>query len=93
MQSNFIGKRAILVLDRLLVSVLTVLIRVYRVTLSPFIGRQCRFYPTCSHYTEQALAEHGAIGGVWLGAKRIGKCHPWHEGGVDEVRPNGIKES
>jgi putative membrane protein insertion efficiency factor len=61
------------------------LIRVYRFTLSPFIGGQCRFYPTCSHYAETALKEYGAWRGTIMGIKRIFRCHPWHEGGYDPV--------
>ncbi len=61
------------------------IIYIYRYTLSPFIGNQCRFYPTCSHYAEEALKEHGALKGIWLAVKRIGRCHPWHEGGFDPV--------
>lgn len=61
------------------------LIHVYRYLLSPWIGNQCRFYPTCSHYTEEAIQKHGAVKGSWLGVRRILKCHPWHPGGVDLV--------
>jgi len=61
------------------------LIKIYRYTLSPFIGNQCRFYPTCSHYAEEALIEHGLIDGIILAIKRVFRCHPWHEGGYDPV--------
>ncbi len=64
-------------------------IRVYQLTLSAFIGGQCRFYPTCSHYTMEAVQIHGALKGSWLGVKRIGRCHPHHPGGVDEVPQAG----
>ncbi|MCM2271639.1 MAG: membrane protein insertion efficiency factor YidD [candidate division Zixibacteria bacterium] len=60
-------------------------IYVYRFTLSPFIGRSCRFYPTCSHYAEDALRKYGAMRGIGLAIKRLAKCHPWHEGGFDPV--------
>lgn len=60
-------------------------IYLYRFTLSPFIGRSCRFYPTCSHYAEDALRKYGAMRGLGLAIKRIAKCHPWHEGGFDPV--------
>ncbi len=63
------------------------LIRVYQVTLSPYIGRQCRFEPTCSYYALQALEEYGACQGTWLAVKRVGRCHPFHPGGFDPVRP------
>lgn len=61
------------------------LIYLYRITLSPFIGQSCRFYPTCSHYAEDALRKYGALKGSWLAVKRIGRCHPWHPGGFDPV--------
>ncbi|SYZ71825.1 putative membrane protein insertion efficiency factor [Candidatus Zixiibacteriota bacterium] len=64
---------------------LLILIAVYRYTLSPLIGGECRYYPSCSHYAEEAIKEHGALKGVWLGIKRIFRCHPWHEGGYDPV--------
>lgn len=65
--------------------VLLVLIRGYQKVLSPLFGRNCRYYPTCSHYTYEAIQIHGALKGGWLGAKRIGRCHPFHEGGIDPV--------
>lgn len=61
------------------------LIRGYQLVLSPWIGRQCRFYPTCSHYADEAIAVHGVWRGAWLALRRIGRCHPFHEGGVDPV--------
>jgi len=60
-------------------------IRWYQLLLSPWVGRQCRFYPTCSHYAAQAIETHGILQGSWLTAKRLGKCHPFHPGGVDLV--------
>lgn len=60
-------------------------IRLYQLTLSPLIGRQCRFYPTCSHYAAEAIATHGLLRGSRLALTRLGRCHPFHPGGVDLV--------
>lgn len=57
------------------------LIRFYQFALSPWLGNQCRFYPTCSEYAKIAITHHGSLKGSWLAAKRLGKCHPWHPGG------------
>jgi putative membrane protein insertion efficiency factor len=64
---------------------LVLLVRVYQLVLSPFLGHNCRFHPTCSSYTIRALENHGCIKGLWLAAKRISKCHPFHPGGIDPV--------
>ena len=58
-------------------------VRVYQWTLSPLIGRHCRFEPTCSAYFIQAVEKYGAVRGAWRGMKRIGRCHPWGGGGFD----------
>lgn len=63
------------------------LVRAYRYFLSPLLPPACRFYPSCSAYTEQALQEHGALRGGWLAARRLCRCGPWHPGGVDPVPP------
>ena len=60
----------------------------YKVCLTeenPWIGGQCRFHPTCSHYAMDALRRHGLKAGGWLALKRLGRCHPFHPGGVDDV--------
>jgi putative membrane protein insertion efficiency factor len=57
--------------------------RVYQWTLSPLIGRHCRFEPTCSAYFIQAIEKYGAVQGTWRGLKRIGRCHPFNRGGYD----------
>ena len=59
----------------------------YKACLSPFLGNNCRFYPSCSSYAQEAIATHGVIKGGYLGLRRLGKCHPWHEGGIDSVPP------
>ncbi len=64
---------------------LILLIRLYQLAISPFLGPCCRFYPTCSEYGKEALEKHGLFKGIWLIARRIMKCHPWHPGGVDPV--------
>ena len=65
--------------------VLIGLIRGYQVLLSPFVGNQCRFTPTCSQYAREAVEKHGAFKGSWLAIRRVSRCHPWHSGGHDPV--------
>jgi putative membrane protein insertion efficiency factor len=60
-------------------------IRIYRLLLSPWWGQSCRFHPTCSVFAEEAIDRHGAARGTWMAFKRIGRCHPWCEGGFDPV--------
>jgi len=60
-------------------------IRLYQLALSPFLGRQCRFYPTCSDYTREAIDKYGLLKGISLGGRRLLRCHPFHPGGVDYV--------
>ncbi|MBN7797170.1 membrane protein insertion efficiency factor YidD [Parahaliea mediterranea] len=67
--------------------ILITLISVYQACLSPFLGNHCRFYPSCSAYAREAIAEHGVIKGSLLAMRRLSRCHPWHEGGVDPVPP------
>lgn len=67
--------------------VLITLIRCYQWLLSPVLGANCRFHPTCSAYAMEALQLYGVRRGLWLSVCRIGKCHPWHPGGYDPVRP------
>jgi uncharacterized protein len=64
-------------------TLLVVAARVYQWTLSPLLGRQCRFEPTCSNYFIEAVRKYGAVRGAWRGVKRIGRCHPFHPGGID----------
>jgi uncharacterized protein len=61
-------------------------IRAWRL-VSTRLPSRCRFYPSCSAYALEALAEHGAARGSWLAARRLARCHPWHLGGVDHVPP------
>lgn len=67
--------------------ILLALIGVYRVLLSGWLGGQCRFYPTCSRYAEEAIRVHGAVRGTALAAWRIARCGPFTAGGVDRVPP------
>lgn len=64
-------------LSRAVQALLSGLIGIYRYALSPWVGRQCRYYPTCSAYAQQALARHGPLKGAFLAARRVCACHPW----------------
>lgn len=61
------------------------IVRGYQLLLSPWLGSNCRFEPTCSAYALQALQQHGALGGSYLTLRRLGRCHPWCDGGCDPV--------
>lgn len=67
-------------------TVVIALLRFYKRWVSPMLPSACRFYPTCSEYTTEAVRKYGPAKGLWLGAKRISRCHPFHEGGFDPVR-------
>ena len=72
-------------LGRLLAWPLLLLVQIYRFTISPLLGANCRFEPTCSSYTLEALRKYGAFRGSVLAAKRIARCHPWGGSGYDPV--------
>ena len=61
------------------------LLRFYKVAISPWLPSACRFRPTCSEYMMDAVSRYGVLRGVWLGLKRLGRCHPFHQGGYDPV--------
>ncbi|MDO8106181.1 membrane protein insertion efficiency factor YidD [Isoptericola sp. b441] len=64
-------------------------VRFYQLVISPWTPPTCRYYPSCSRYAVVALERHGALRGTWLAVRRIGRCHPWAAGGVDDVPPVG----
>jgi len=70
-----------------LAQVLAVPIHLYRWLISPLLPPACRFYPSCSAYAVEALRTHGPLRGSWLAVRRLGRCHPFHPGGVDPVPP------
>ena len=61
-------------------------LRIYKRWISPILPAACRFSPTCSEYMMEAVEKHGVARGVWMGLKRLGRCHPFHQGGFDPVR-------
>lgn len=72
---------------RLPATVLMGLVRGYQLVVSPWTAPSCRYYPSCSQYAVIAIGRHGALRGGWLAARRLGRCHPWTAGGVDDVPP------
>lgn len=66
-------------------SLLIGIVRGYQLLVSPFLGNNCRYVPSCSAYTIEAMEKWGPLRGIWMGLKRVGRCHPWHAGGYDPV--------
>jgi len=79
------GRTVVTKIGALLPALFIACIRLYRLTLSPLLGPSCRYVPTCSVYTEEAIRRFGPFRGSWLGLRRILRCHPWARGGEDPV--------
>ncbi len=80
-------------LNRILTFPLILLVRFYQGAISPLLPKSCRYEPTCSQYMVTALQRHGFIKGLWLGTKRIARCHPWGGEGYDPVPPKKCNHS
>jgi len=63
-------------------------IEIYRLAISPWLGPACRYTPSCSHYMQEAILRHGVVRGIWLGLRRVARCHPLGGSGYDPVPPN-----
>ncbi|WP_412677595.1 membrane protein insertion efficiency factor YidD [Bergeyella porcorum] len=74
--------------NHIIIAPLVLLIKFYQYAISPLLGKNCRYQPTCSHYMLGALREHGLFRGFWLGVRRISRCHPWGGEGYDPVPPS-----
>jgi len=81
------------ILKKILTFPFIVLVRFYQVAISPYTPASCRYNPTCSHYTVEALKKHGLFYGGWLSIKRIFSCHPWSDGGYDPVPEREIAKN
>ena len=77
--------------EKVLITVIVGFISLYKLLLSPWLGRACRFNPSCSEYTQQAIIQHGIVKGSYLSMMRIVKCHPWGGSGEDPVPSNTRK--
>ena len=78
-------------LNKIIIFPFILFIRVYQLIISPMLGSNCRFIPTCSEYAMESLREYGLIKGIFLSIKRIGKCHPWGSHGYDPI-PNKMEK-
>jgi len=78
-------EKILIMLKKILTFPFLAIIWLYQNYISPFTPKTCRYEPTCSHYTKEALQKHGVIKGSWLGIKRIFSCHPWGGSGYDPV--------
>jgi len=80
-------KACIALLSRGIAGFLVGSIRIYQILISPLLGQNCRFTPSCSHYAVACLSTHGPLRGSWLAVRRISRCHPFHPGGEDPPPP------
>lgn len=78
-------------INLILSKIVILIILFYKKMISPLLPRSCRFYPSCSSYSIEALKRHGFLKGMYLSVRRIGRCHPWNPGGYDPV-PQSIKD-
>jgi len=78
-------------LNNVIIFPLLIIIKAYQIILSPILGNNCRFLPTCSEYSIESLKAYGLIKGIFLTVKRIGKCHPWGSHGYDPLPSKSIK--
>ncbi len=74
----------------MLKKIIQIFIKAYSYALSPFLGRNCRFHPSCSVYAAEAVEQHGAFKGIWLAIKRIGRCHPLYKGDYYDPVPKNV---
>ena len=81
----YLNKRTHLNMMKFLGFILIVPIKIYQILISPLIGPNCRYHPTCSQYSIEAINKHGPLKGTWLAIKRISSCHPWGGSGHDPV--------
>ncbi len=80
------------IIKKILTYPLVLLVRFYQIAISPYTPASCRYTPTCSNYTVEALQKHGLFYGGWLAIKRISSCHPWGGEGYDPVPEKKLKE-
>ena len=73
-------------INKILKNIAISLINLYKYLISPLLGNNCRYLPTCSEYTKESIIKYGVVKGFWLGLKRISKCHPWGKGGYDPIK-------
>lgn len=71
-------------ISKVISAIIIAVVRIYQYTISPLLGKNCRFLPTCSEYAIEVIKSHGPFKGSYLAFKRILKCHPFHEGGIDK---------